>query len=157
MRFEEKVKRRKRDLGYGVFVVRFLLGLILVCGAEYGVSSMISGVLKAKLSPDLVKSLGDDSWGIVSLKGRFMYLKNELEGFVGKKVSSCSSVDSVWKISQVHLLNLRARYHYICVSFYEDICMNEFPLMSLCQLSFCRSLVPSCGFWGKLDEFSEYE
>lgn len=107
MTFQEKVKWGKRELGYGVFVVRFLLGLILVCGGEYGFSWMVSGVLKARLSPEMVKNLAENSWVHDGLNGRFWFLKNELEGLVGNKVSSCSSADSVWKISQVHLLNFK--------------------------------------------------
>ncbi|KAL3638406.1 hypothetical protein CASFOL_017777 [Castilleja foliolosa] len=38
--------------------------------------------------------------GVEGLNGRFMFLKNGLEEFVGKQVSSCSSVDSTWKNSQ---------------------------------------------------------
>ncbi|PIN03844.1 hypothetical protein CDL12_23623 [Handroanthus impetiginosus] len=104
MDFEEKVKRRKRDFGHGVFVARFLLGLILVCCMDYGISWMVLGVLKAGLSIDIVKNLGEKSWNFEGLNGRFMILKNELEGLVGNKVSSCSSPDSVWKISQDGLL-----------------------------------------------------
>ncbi|KAL3652880.1 hypothetical protein CASFOL_002561 [Castilleja foliolosa] len=52
------------------------------------------------LSPGLVMDLGENSKGVEGLNGRFMFLKNGLEEFVGKQVSSCSSVDSTWKNSQ---------------------------------------------------------
>ncbi|KAL1561762.1 hypothetical protein AAHA92_04426 [Salvia divinorum] len=92
---------RKDDLGYGVFSWRTLWCLILVLGAEYGASWVVSGVARARLSPDFIKNLGLKSGGFESLSGRFVFLKNELEGLVGGDVSSCSSVDhSLWRINQ---------------------------------------------------------
>ncbi|KAL3648968.1 hypothetical protein CASFOL_005371 [Castilleja foliolosa] len=126
--FGEKVKRRKRELGFGVSVVRLILGLILVYGVDFGVSWMVSRVLKARLSPGLVMDLGENSKGIEGLNGRFMFLKNGLEGFVGKQVSSCSSIDSVWKITQDGLL-LNSR----CVlykSMSEEVSIWGWPLQT---------------------------
>ncbi|KAG6423105.1 hypothetical protein SASPL_113489 [Salvia splendens] len=96
-------KRRKDDLGYGVFSLRILwcLSLILVLGAEYGASWVVSGIARARLSPDFVNNLGLKSGVYENLSGRFVFLKNELEGLVGGDVSSCSSVDhSLWRINQ---------------------------------------------------------
>lgn len=100
--FQEKIKRRKRDLGYGVFMVRLILGFIIIFAAEYGFSCMVYGVLKPKLSSDIVKNLGEKSWVFEDFNERLLFLKNELQGFVDNKVSTC--VDSVWKINQVHIL-----------------------------------------------------
>lgn len=96
--------RVKEDSGYGVFLFRTFWCLILVFGMEYGVSWMlsVSGVVRARLSPDSVKILGFKSRDFLSLNGGFEFLKNELEGLVGGDVSTCTSVDrSLWKINQV--------------------------------------------------------
>ncbi|KAL3626296.1 hypothetical protein CASFOL_029845 [Castilleja foliolosa] len=126
--FGEKGKRRKRGLGFWGFVVRFILVMILVFGVDFGVSWMVSRVLKATLSTGLVMDLGENSKGIEGLNGKFMFLKNGLEGFVGKHVSSCSSVDSEWKISQDGLL-LNSR----CIlykSMAEEVSIWGWPLQT---------------------------
>ncbi|KAL2506792.1 C-8 sterol isomerase [Abeliophyllum distichum] len=102
--FQEKIKRRKRDLGYGVFMMRLILGFVMVFAAEYGFSCMVYGFLKPDLSPDIVKNLGEKLWVFEDINERFLFLKNELQGFVDNKVCTCSSVDSVWKINQDGLL-----------------------------------------------------
>ncbi|KAK4382444.1 hypothetical protein Sango_2871100 [Sesamum angolense] len=104
MSFQEKVKRRKREFVYGVSLMKFLLALTLVFGLEYGVSWMVSGVLKTTLTPDIVKSLGEKAWDLEGLNARFLFLKNKLGGLVGSRVSSCTSVDSAWKVNQDGLL-----------------------------------------------------
>lgn len=101
LNFQDKEERKKRELKYEGLFVRFLFGLIVVCGMEYGSSWMVSGVLKNQLWPELVKNMAEHSLVREDLNGRFLFLKNELEGFVGNRVSSCSSADSVWTISQV--------------------------------------------------------
>ncbi|KAH6757108.1 hypothetical protein C2S53_002529 [Perilla frutescens var. hirtella] len=100
-----KEKRRKEDLGYVAFLLRTFWCLILAFGMKYGVSWMVSGVVRARLSPDFVKNLGLKSRDFESLNGRFGFLKSELEGLVGGDVKGCSSVDhSLWKINQDGLL-----------------------------------------------------
>lgn len=95
--FPEKVKRRKIGL-----VMRIFWGLILVFGVDYGISWMVSGLFKARLSTDIVKNLGSKSRDFESLGARLLFLKVELEELVGKEVSSCNSNDdSLWKIEQV--------------------------------------------------------
>ncbi|KAG6420084.1 hypothetical protein SASPL_116599 [Salvia splendens] len=84
-------KRRRDGLGYGVFSLTTLWCLILVLGAEYGASWLVSGVARARLSPDFVNNLGLKFGVFESLSGRLEFLKNELEGLVGGDVSSCSS------------------------------------------------------------------
>lgn len=99
---EKKEKRRKDDLVHGVFLLRTFWCLIMVFTMEYGASWMVSGVARARLSPDFVKNLGLKWRDFGSLSGKFVFLKNELEGMVGGDVSGCSSVDhSLWKINQV--------------------------------------------------------
>lgn len=101
LNFQDKEERKKRELKYEGLFVRFLFGLIVVCGMEYGSSWMVSGVLKNQLWPELVKNMAEHSLVREDLNGRFLFLKNELERFVGNRISSCSSADSVWTISQV--------------------------------------------------------
>ncbi|KAH6769912.1 hypothetical protein C2S52_014715 [Perilla frutescens var. hirtella] len=125
MNFQE---RQKKELKYEGLIVRFLLGLALVYGLEYGFSWMVSEGLKTQLWPELVRNMADNSRVREDLNGRFLFLKNELEGFVGNRVSSCSSVDSVWKISQDGLL-LNSR----CVlyeSMAEEVSIWGWPLQT---------------------------
>lgn len=103
LNFQEMEERKKKELKYEGFFMRLLFGFILVCVMEYGSSWVVSGVSKNQLWPELVTNMAENSWVREDLKGRFLFLKNELEGLVGKRVSSCSSADSVWKISQVNL------------------------------------------------------
>ncbi|CAA2999987.1 C-8 sterol isomerases [Olea europaea subsp. europaea] len=124
--FQEKIKRRKRDLGYGVFMVRLILGFIIIFAAEYGFSCMVYGVLKPKLSSDIVKNLGEKSWVFKDFNERLLFLKNELQGFVDNKVSTC--VDSVWKINQDGLL-LNSRYT-LYKSSTEEVSIWGWPLQT---------------------------
>ncbi|GER39198.1 sigma non-opioid intracellular receptor 1 [Striga asiatica] len=125
----EKVGRKeKRKMGYAVFVLRLVLALIIVSGVDFGFSLMVSRALRARLSPDLVMALGKISRDVEGINGRFAFLKNELEGYLEEKVSSCSSVDSVWKISQDGLL-LESR----CVmykSLSEEVSIWGWPLQT---------------------------
>lgn len=96
------MNKENKELGFGNFVVRWCLVLILLLGMEYGVSWMVSGVLKTRFSPDIVKNLGEKSWDLEEFNTRFLFLENELQGLVGEKVSSCSSNNSLWRISEVY-------------------------------------------------------
>lgn len=97
--------QEKKDSGYGAFLLTAFWCLILVFGMEYGISWTVSGVMRARLSPDFVRNLGLKSGDFENLNGRFVFLKNELEGLVGGDVSGCTSVDhSLWKINQDGLL-----------------------------------------------------
>ncbi|PIN19832.1 hypothetical protein CDL12_07481 [Handroanthus impetiginosus] len=128
MRFEENVKKRKKDPRYGVFMVRILWGLILAFVVQYGLSWIVSGVQNPRLSQDIVKNLGEKSRDFEGLKRRFVFLKNDLEGLVGKEVSSCSCLDSLWKINQDGLL-LNSR----CVlyeSMTEEVSIWGWPLQT---------------------------
>ncbi|XP_073136440.1 uncharacterized protein [Henckelia pumila] len=131
--FQERVKKGNRELGSGNSVVRCCLGLILFLVMEYGVSWMVSGVLETRFSPDIVKTLGEKSWDLEEFNTRFHFLENELQGLVGKKVSSCSSNNSLWRISEDGLL-LNSR----CVlykSMIEEISIWGWPLQTAGLLS----------------------
>ncbi|XP_057771677.1 uncharacterized protein LOC130991456 [Salvia miltiorrhiza] len=124
----EKVGRRKGEFKCEGFIVRLLFFLIVVYGVECGFSWMISGVLKSQLWPELVENMAGNSGVHEDLNGRFMFLKNELQGFVGIRVSSCNSANSVWKISQDGLL-LNSR----CVlyeSMAEEVSIWGWPLQT---------------------------
>ncbi|KAL8485229.1 hypothetical protein ACS0TY_027505 [Phlomoides rotata] len=126
--FNENVKREKGELGFRVFLLRFVLGLILICGVEYGFPWIFSGILKSRLSPEIVNNLAENSWIHETLNGRQLFLKNGLEEFVGNRVSSCGSADSAWKINQDGLL-LNSR----CVlyeSMVEDVSIWGWPLQT---------------------------
>ncbi|XP_047947353.1 uncharacterized protein LOC125193568 [Salvia hispanica] len=118
-------QKRKGEFKY---LVRLLFGLIVVFGLEFGFSWMISGVLKCQLMPELVESMAGNSRVHEDLNGKFLFLKNQLEGFVGIRVSSCNSANSVWKISQDGLL-LNTR----CVlykSMAEEVSIWGWPLQT---------------------------
>lgn len=99
--FQEKGARRKGESKYEGLMARFLVGLIVISGVEYGFSWMVSGVLRSHLWPELVGNMAVNSRVHEDLNGRFLFLKNELEGFVGERVSSCTSPNAAWKINQV--------------------------------------------------------
>ncbi|XP_075504279.1 uncharacterized protein LOC142541695 [Primulina tabacum] len=131
--FQERVEKGNKELGFGKFVVRWCLCLILILGMEYGVSWMVSGVLKTKFSPDIVKSLGEKSWDLEEFNTRFLFLENELQGLIREKVSSCSSNNSLWRISEDGLL-LNSQ----CVlyeSMTEEISIWGWPLQTAGLLS----------------------
>ncbi|KZV17078.1 hypothetical protein F511_24096 [Dorcoceras hygrometricum] len=131
--FQERVKKGKRELGCEHLVARCCLVLILFLSMDYGVSWMASGVLETRLSPDIVKNLGEKSWDFEEFNTRFLFLENELQGLVGKKVSSCSSNNSLWRISEDGLL-----LHSRCVlyeSMSEEISIWGWPLQTAGLLS----------------------
>ncbi|XP_073053822.1 uncharacterized protein [Primulina eburnea] len=131
--FQDRVKKGKRELGFGNSVVRCCLSLILFWGMEYGVSWIVYGVLKTKLSPDIVKSLGKKSWDFEEFSTRFRFLENELQGLVEKKVSSCSSNNSLWRITEDgSLLNSRCVMYK---SMTEEISIWGWPLQTAGLLS----------------------
>ncbi|KAL0323630.1 UNVERIFIED_CONTAM: hypothetical protein Sangu_1982300 [Sesamum angustifolium] len=153
--FEEKVEREKRELGHGVLVVRVFWVLILVLGVEYGFSWLVSGVMKPRLSPDIVKNLGENSRDFESLGRRFHFLKNELEGLVEKEVSSCSSDNSLWRISQDGLL-----LHSRCVlykSMIEEVSIWGWPLQAAGLLKADFSSLSFSIISGRVAEWSYVE
>lgn len=98
--FHEKRKRRKREFGFGVLLMRLIFGLGVVLGLEFGVS----GFLKPQLSQQIVKNLSEKSWGLKDLDERLVFFKKELEGLINdEEISSCSPLNSTWKINQVYI------------------------------------------------------
>ncbi|XP_051129255.1 uncharacterized protein LOC127250136 [Andrographis paniculata] len=121
---------KKNPVGKGgfssrVYIVSFILGIILFC-CVYGLPRKSPRVLKAQFPPNFVQNFGEKLGEIEELNAKFMFLKNELESFVGNKVSSCSSDDSQWKINQNRLL-----LHSKCVlykSMVEEVSIWGWPL-----------------------------
>lgn len=102
--FHEKMKRRKREFGFGVLLMRLIFGLGVVLGLEFGVSWVVCGFLKPQLSQQIVKNLSEQSWGLKDLDERLMFFKKELEGLINdEEISSCSPLNSTWKINQVYI------------------------------------------------------
>nr|XP_033507981.1 uncharacterized protein LOC104118446 isoform X2 [Nicotiana tomentosiformis] len=101
MRFHEKVKRKKREFGFGVLLARLVFVLSVVFGLEVGLSWVVSGFLQPDLSPEIVRNLSEKSWGFKDFNERLVFLKKELEGLIDdEEVSSCSPLNSTWKINQ---------------------------------------------------------
>lgn len=104
MGFHEKIKRKKRDLGFGFSLMRFVVGLSLIFSAECGFSWVVSGILNPQFSPGIVRNVAEKSWVSQDINGRFEFLERKLQSLINDKVSSCSSYDSVWEINQDNLL-----------------------------------------------------
>lgn len=99
--FQRRVKRKKRELGLGLMMVRVILCVGLIFGVEFGVSWVVPRVLEPKLSSEVVRDLGWKSWVLQDLNERIVYLSKEVNVLVGAKVSNGSSVNFIWEIIQV--------------------------------------------------------
>lgn len=100
--FHEKVKKKKREFGFGVLLMRLIFGLGVVFGLEFGFSWVVSAFLQPQLSPQIVKNLSEKSWGLKDFDERLIFFKKELEGLIDdEEISSCSPLNSTWKINQV--------------------------------------------------------
>ncbi|KAL5702259.1 hypothetical protein ACHQM5_027496 [Ranunculus cassubicifolius] len=100
---EEKgveMKRKKRDWSIGFGFWRILVGLCVVFAVDSAVSWMVSRVLQPKLSPEIVKRIGEGSWVGDDLNGKFGFLQKELEEALKEKVLNCSSVDANWELKK---------------------------------------------------------
>ncbi|CAK9154393.1 unnamed protein product [Ilex paraguariensis] len=104
MGFHEKIKRKKRELGIGFMLMRLFRTLSLVFLAEFGFSWVVSGVFQPKLSPDIIRHVGQKSWVLPDLNERLSFLKKEIENLVQEEASNCSTDNSVWDINQDGLL-----------------------------------------------------
>ncbi|KAK1387816.1 Sigma non-opioid intracellular receptor 1 like [Heracleum sosnowskyi] len=106
LRFEGDVKKKeKREVGFvGVGLKRLFFGFCLVLVLEFGFSWVVSRGLRTELSSDLVRNLGEDSWGLRDLNERFAYLSNGVKGLIGVKNLNGSFVDDTWEINQDGLL-----------------------------------------------------
>lgn len=101
MGFHGKVKRKKRDLGFGFMLFRLLFGLSLVFAAESGFSWVMFRVLKPHLSMEMVRDFGEKSWVLEGINEKVEFLHREVQSSVSGKVADCSSNESLWKIHQV--------------------------------------------------------
>lgn len=96
-------KKVKGEVGFvGVVLRRLFFGVCLVLGLEFGFSWVVSRGLRPELSKELVRNLGEDSWGFMDLNDRFVYLSNGIKGLIGAKNLNGSFVDHTWEINQVH-------------------------------------------------------
>ncbi|XP_055813533.1 uncharacterized protein LOC129883020 [Solanum dulcamara] len=103
--FHEKVKKKKREFGFGVLLMRLIFGLGVVFGLEFGYSWVVSAFLQPQLSPQIVKNLSEKSCGLKDFDERLIFFKKELEGLIDdEEISSCSPLNSTWKINQDGLL-----------------------------------------------------
>lgn len=114
-----KKRRKKESRKKGTFMVRLILALSLYWAAEYGFSSLLSGILQQKLTQDMVRNLGEKSLLVKDLNKKLFFLKKELSGMVDKDLTNSSYVDSSWKIVQVSLLKtfsillLGCEFHFL--------------------------------------------
>ncbi|KAH7522303.1 hypothetical protein FEM48_Zijuj07G0124000 [Ziziphus jujuba var. spinosa] len=108
LNFNSKKETRKEKRKWGgprSDFYRLALVLSLIFMADYGFSRTVSGIVKPALSPDLVRNVGEKSWGAVKdLNGKLRLFQKELQGLVHGEVSNCSYANSAWKISQDGLL-----------------------------------------------------
>lgn len=104
MGFHGKVKRKKRDLGFGFMSFRLLFGLSLVLAAESGFSWVMFRVLKPHLSMEIVRDFGEKSLVLEGINEKVEFLHREVQSSISGKVADCSSNESLWKIHQDDLL-----------------------------------------------------
>ncbi|XP_015086025.1 uncharacterized protein LOC107029189 [Solanum pennellii] len=154
--FHEKVKKRKRGFGFGVLLMRLIFGLGVVLGLEFGFSSVVSGFLQPQLSQQIVKNLSEKSWGLKDFDERLMFFKKELEGLIDDdEISSCSPLNSTWKINQDGLLlNSRCTLYK---SSSEELSIWGWPLQTagLLTAGFCARSYTILS--GRLTEWSNGE
>ncbi|KAM7485531.1 hypothetical protein LguiA_001540 [Lonicera macranthoides] len=126
--FQRKVKRKKRELGFGFMMVRVILGVGLIFGVDFAVSWVVPRVLEPKLSSEVVRDLGGKSWVLQDWNERMVILSKEVNVLVGAKVSNGSSVNFIWEIIQDGLL-LKSR----CIlykSWLEELSVFGWPLQT---------------------------
>ncbi|CAN4091315.1 unnamed protein product [Withania somnifera] len=96
---------KKREFAFGILLMRLIFGLGVVFGLEFGFSWVVSGFLKPQLSGEIVENLSEKSWGLKDLDERLVFLKKELDVLIDDEgISSCSPLNSTWKINQDGLL-----------------------------------------------------
>ncbi|KAK9288946.1 hypothetical protein L1049_017417 [Liquidambar formosana] len=125
---QEKAKERKKERGFGFKFLRLVLGVSMVLAAEFGLSWVVSGVLRPELTTDMVRDVGEKCWVVQDLNGKLRFLQKELQGFVHGKVSNCSYIHSVWEMNQDGLL-----LHSRCTLFKsttEEVSIWGWPLQT---------------------------
>ena len=70
--------------------------------AQVVFSRAVSGIFRAVLSPDVMKTVSGKSEAAKDLNGKLRFLQKELQAIVDGKVSNCSYASSTWDISQVY-------------------------------------------------------
>ncbi|XP_059649575.1 uncharacterized protein LOC132295357 [Cornus florida] len=151
--FHEKMKREKREMGFGSLLMRLIVGLSLILAAEHGCSWVVSEFLQPQLSPDMVRNVGEKSWVFQDLNQRLEFLKKELQGVVEGEVSSCRSIDSFWEINKDGLLlNSQCTLYKSAV---EEVSIWGWPLQTAGLLTAEFSSRSFTILTGRITEWSE--
>nr|XP_016489395.1 PREDICTED: uncharacterized protein LOC107809304 [Nicotiana tabacum] len=156
MSFHEKVRRKKREFGFGVLLARLVFVWSVVFGLEVGLSWVVSGFLQPELSPEIFRNLSEKSWGFKDFNERLVFLKKELEGLIDdEEVSSCSPLNSTWKINQDGLLLTSRCTLYKSIS--EELSIWGWPLQTAGLLTAGFSVRSYAILSGRLTEWSNGE
>lgn len=117
LRFEgDEEKKEKREVGFlGVVLKRLFFGFCLVLVLEFGFYWVVSRGFRTELSNDLVRNLGEESWGLRDLNERFAYLSSGIKGLIGENNLNGSFVDDTWEINQVYNRNQFVHFYFILV------------------------------------------
>ncbi|MED6205506.1 hypothetical protein PIB30_018288 [Stylosanthes scabra] len=127
---EEEEEEEKGQKWYftGLKFLRILLCLGFLLCADIVFPKIVSGIIRPALSPDLVKRVGEKCWHVEDLNGKLRLLQKELASVVDGKVSNCSHVHSLWKISQDGvLLNSRCTLYKSAI---EEVTVWGWPLQT---------------------------
>ncbi|PIA31730.1 hypothetical protein AQUCO_04900195v1 [Aquilegia coerulea] len=128
---KKKKKERSRKGSWNIMSKfwRFLVVLSVMFAVDSAFSWMVSGVFQPKLSPEVVRKIGEESRFINDFKGKFGFLQRNLEKIiVNGKVSSCSSIDSSWELNQNGLLTTSRCMLY--KSIVEEVSIWGWPLQN---------------------------
>ncbi|KAJ9538225.1 hypothetical protein OSB04_030958 [Centaurea solstitialis] len=102
--FRQKINRRKVELGYCVVMMKLVLVLCLILIGKFGVSVFKSGVMRTKLTSEMVRNLDlrEKSQGFHE---RFEFLDGgEVQDLVGVGVPESSFSNPNWKLVQDGLI-----------------------------------------------------
>lgn len=123
-----KFKRKDKEFGYGLIVIKCLLVLCLVLLGKVGFLFVSSRLMKSRLSSEIVKNLSEKSLvlglGIHDVKGRLGLLSNELQNLVPEARFTNRS----WEIVQDGLI-LRSRCR-LYKSGIEEVSIWGWPLQT---------------------------
>ncbi|KAI3774437.1 hypothetical protein L1987_48992 [Smallanthus sonchifolius] len=122
-----KLERKKTEFGYGLMMMKSaLLLLCLSLVGKLGFSIVTSGVMKTKLSPEIVRNLSEKSLGFQDVEERLGFLNNELQNLLG--ATEASSTIPNWEIVQDGLI-LRSRCQ-LYKSGIEEVSIWGWPLQT---------------------------
>ncbi|KAF5182838.1 C-8 sterol isomerase [Thalictrum thalictroides] len=127
---KKKKERPKKGSWYIMFKFwRFLVVLSVMFAVDSAFSWMVSGGFQPKLSSEVVRKIGEESWFINDFKGKFGLLQRNLDKFIiNGKVSDCSSIDSRWELNQNGLLTTSRCTLYKSVV--EEVSIWGWPLQN---------------------------